>query len=156
MSQDQLYIWSWENMWLDRAAAWDAHLDRLREETWERATESTVQDLVRDLARDLRGVRKLGAEEIRRLRAAAREDGPPGLIQPGLAVRAVLGAAPLEHALAQAAGVLPTLDSSRAEEEALVQALESGLLTSEDLHLYRDLRDRVEQVTRRRGPGAAA
>jgi hypothetical protein len=82
VSWAQLQTLCWEDGWIDRARAFDMHLDALRVQTIEQVTREDAAQRAERHGKLARKLQTLGEHELDKwIKVASRPDGMPGLIQ---------------------------------------------------------------------------
>jgi hypothetical protein len=87
LSWTQLETLAWENGWTLRAALYDGHLDRLRQETIEKEVQETAKETAKRHVRQARKAVALAGLELDKLLDAAKQSPMPGIISPRDVIR---------------------------------------------------------------------
>lgn len=69
----QLLEWHGAGCWADRAAAWDSHLDALRQAEQEAAVRQSAQDIQAQHIQIIKEARELALDQLGKMQAAALE-----------------------------------------------------------------------------------
>lgn len=73
--------WARDHQWFDRAAAWDRHLDQIRQRELEGLQQQNAQEVSAEHKRILQNARELADREIEKYLAASKTSDMPGMIK---------------------------------------------------------------------------
>lgn len=127
LSWSQLETLALDHGWFARARLWDAHLDKLRQDTIEREVQEDARAVAKRHARVARKAIALGERELDKLLSSAERSDMPGLISPRDVARLVFIGSKLERLVI---GEAETIQEHRVNLDAL---------TVEELRQLREL-----------------